>query len=380
MPTICSHGEARQNHLIICFSQLLCATVAFLYLTYRSLDTSEVHSTAFAELGSYLIDNSLISSPDGKVPLFPLSAIIKPTTVCARFGGYEGVVASMLSRNNVSTFIRRFDYINTERFSLMGFYAAGRSTPGASNHEAHLVEAGNQLITIVPVAVEDEYPPQALEFQVMAIISSCLGRTEAPPRKPPSFILRVDYDAFVSPDYLDGLSDIYSDPAKGEMVMGDAVEGTPMEVGLLGFPPGISYCNGGTTVAYGHQLLQDMEGRWEGCTTTTVTRHSDTEIQRCIFLNANVSCTQTPYKMMLVSPLEDRLRLRHPLEQDSRDLILSSADSRMATAHVVHPLKHDLEFQSVREAHLFKLAPPTYSRHIMHDWHWEMKDICVLNR
>jgi len=294
--------------------------------------------------------------------------------------GYEGVMAFMLSRKHVSTFLRRFDYIDTERFSLLGFYAAGQNTLGRFSHEADLVEEGNVSMVIIPVAVQDEYPPQALEYQVMEIISSCLARTNAPSSQAPRFILRVDYDAFVSPDYLDGLSRIYSDPAKGRMVMGDAVQGTPLEVGLLGFPPNISYCNGGTTVAYGYRLLYDMKDKWQGCASSPVTRHSDTEVQRCIFLHANVSCTQSPFQLILLTPLEDKLRLRHPSEQDSRDTILSSADSRLATAHVVHPLKHDLEFQSVREAHLFTLAPPTSSRHMMHDWHWKIKDVCVVNR
>lgn len=279
--------------------------------------------------------------------------------MCKPFAEVDAVIFTLVQRDDVERYIERFDYVSP-RFLQILFYGEG------TNYPLLVSNFGN--VTVVRLPVANTYPPRVLEVRTMEFLSKCINSRNR-------FMLRMDLDAFVSPAYMSRLLTTF-DGGQELTIMGKAALGVAHEKGKLGLPDGVPFCMGGSTVAYGRGVFEAMRGKWDPCARNPVTLHSDTESQRCIYQAINISCTEPPKGVRLVQIYRRDVQFRLP-SSHAKELV--QPDSYLAEADVVHPLKHDLEFQQVRYAAMNGLAPPVKAHQMIRHTYASLGSICTLN-
>jgi hypothetical protein len=274
----------------------------------------------------------------------------------------EAIVFTLARQADIPNIAERFNYID-QRFARVVFYGEDRRAPAKASSFGS--------VTTVRVAAPNEYPPRLLELRAMEYLSECMDNRT-------SFALRLDFDAFVSPVYLDKLYTAFSQSSGYQTkVVGKSAFGVSRERGKLGLPTGIPFCMGGLSVAYGRQVIASMKGKWDRCAHEPVSAHSDTETQRCIYEATHTYCEgrlSVPDRLINLYRRDIHLRLSDEFSSQQVD-----PDSFLAAADVVHPLKNDASFQKVRRAALLHLAPPITAQHMLKYTYASSGGVCVVN-
>jgi len=300
--------------------------------------------------------------------------------VCDAFLGYEGVVFSIVSeKRDIAAFTNRFDHHNDKnRFSAMAFHPVEEDEDDKTGLLLpKRVMFGEVATTMIPVPGKDQHLPLKLYYKVMSTISRCLsphshlkGGRQSPYL--PRFVLMTDHRGLISPAYLEELSKVYS---TRPTIASHGKKGSKR--GSLGLPEGVNFCLDGTSMAYSTDLLQEMDGKWEDCSSSIVLKYPDAELQRCIYQHTKAICTKGHTTLVNVSPRGDPVDLELSSDGSTDFMMVYPTEGSPS----ITPIDIESEAQRARDAKHYRLAPLVNPRqHQQQEKGKSDQDMCTLNR